>query len=248
MRSTVVSLSLLAFGTVGWGDDSPNIDPLALQVLRAVCDSVKKSDQFSFRAIVAKERLGTNGQIITTFNDQHIAVDGPDKIRVDYKSAFADVTLYYNDGNAVLYAPAEKLYATLDAGKSIDQVLDNLDKRDIQVPMAPILRSDPYPMLIDGLKSAAVIGRSEVAGKIYHHLAFTESDTEWQVWVEAGDRPTPRRLEIVYKDLPREPRVTVDFLEWNLNANLSPDSFTFHKPQDAKQIEFIKVRVKEGGD
>jgi hypothetical protein len=114
--------------------------------------------------------------------------------------------------------------------------------------MAPILRSDPYAMLIDGLKSAAVIGRAQVAGKVYHHLAFTEADTDWQLWVEAGERPTPRRFQVIYKNMPQAPRVTVDFSDWNLNASTPTDSFVFHKPADAKQIEFIKIRVREGGD
>lgn len=133
------------------------IDPLALQVLRATCDSLKKADAFSFNAFVSRERLGSNDQIITTFNQQNVTVDRPDKLRVDLKTPFNNVILYDDAGKAVLFAPDEKLYATLDAAKTIEQTLDNLDKREISLAIAPMLRSDPYKRLADGLESAAVI-------------------------------------------------------------------------------------------
>jgi hypothetical protein len=39
---------------------------------------------------------------------------------------------------------------------------------------------------------------------------------------------------------PGHPRIVVDFLDWNLEANPSPDLFTFNKPSDAKEIGLLK--------
>lgn len=229
-------------------DESPNVDPLALQVLRAACDPIKQADGFSFQAVVAKETVGTNGQIITLFNNQRITVARPDKIRVEFKSAFHNLVLYDDQGKAVLFAPEEKLYANIDAANTIEQTLSNLEKRDIVLAVGPFLRNDPYASLTDGTASAAVIGRADVDGKTVTHLAFTEHSADWQLWVEGGEHPTPRRMEVVYKSIPQQPRVTVMFSDWNLNASPEPNTFIFDKPTDARQIEFIKISPNTGGE
>jgi hypothetical protein len=250
MRPIFAGVCLIAIGVPAGAapDDSPDIDPLALQVLKATCEPIKKAESFSFHAVVAKESLGTNGQIITLFNDQQITLERPDKIRVEFKSAFHNVTLYDNQGTMVLYSPEEKLYANIQAAKNIDQTLTNLDKRDISIPMSPLLRNDPYETLINGIKGAAVIGRAEFAGKTVTHLAFSEPDSEWQLWVEGGEHPSPLRMEIVYTSLPRQPRISIDFLDWNLEATPDADTFTFQKPADAHEIEFLKLSPHEGGE
>jgi hypothetical protein len=69
------------------------------------------------------------------------------------------------------------------------------------------------------------------------HLRCSGENTEWQFRVEAGAKPTPRRAQLVYKRLAREPRVTIDFLEWNLSANPPPILFVFLTPVDAKAIQ-----------
>jgi hypothetical protein len=168
-------------------------------------------------------------------------------MRVDFMSERQKVTLYDNGGNIVLFSPEEKVYSTIPGAKTIEQTFDNLEKRDISLPLAPYVRNDPYATAIEGIKSAAVIGRVEIGDKVFHHLVFTEQDVDWQMWVEGGEHPTPKRTEIIYKTMPGAPRVTIEFSDWNLQANPSLDTFVFHKPADAHQIEFLKINPKQGG-
>jgi hypothetical protein len=220
--------------------DKPDIDPLALQVLRATTDSLKNAQTFSFRAVVTRERLGTNDEVLTFFRQQEITVARPDRMRVHVTGERQTADLYFNKGQAAIYSPDKKVYTQFaSASPDLDRVVDSLDSKDIELPIANFFRADPYTVLIDGLSSAAVIGRVEIAGKTFHHLVFRENDAEWQLWVEAGEKPTPRRVQIVYKNLPRQPRVTVDFSDWNLNAKPPNDFFTFQKPQDAVAISFL---------
>jgi len=148
--------------------------------------------------------------------------------------------VYYNNGELFIYSPKEKMYAGLGtASLNLDTMVDRLEANGIVLPMSPFFRSDPYRTLIDGLESAYVIGRVEIDGKTYHHLAFTEPDTEWQLWVEGGTTPLPRRVEVVYKSLPRQPRMIVDYSDWNMNPNFANDYFQFKRPADAKPIPVL---------
>jgi hypothetical protein len=233
------SLVVCVFGQSA--GENPNIDPLALQVLRATADSLKNARSFSFRAVISREGLGSNDQVVTFFRQSEVTVSRPDKVRIHTTGEHQPLDLYFNRGALVLYAPDKKLYARVDVHPTLDLAVDRIEKQNIQLPMSPFLRADPYQMLTDGLTGAAVIGRVEIAGKTFHHLLFSEKDAEWQLWVEAGAKPTPRRAQIVYKRLAREPRVTIDFLEWNLSANPPPDLFVFQKPADAKAIQFLEA-------
>lgn len=47
--------------------------------------------------------------------------------------------------------------------------------------------------------------------------------------------------------MPQQPRVTVEFSDWNLEAAPTEETFHFNKPSDAKQIEFLKMSGKAAG-
>src|SRR5256885_9500247 len=62
-----------------------DIDPLALQVLKAATDPIRQSQSYSFKALVSREHLGSNGQVITLFHLSNVTVQRPDKLHVDFR-------------------------------------------------------------------------------------------------------------------------------------------------------------------
>ncbi len=129
--------------------------------------------------------------MITFFHESRVTVSKPDKLRVDFEAEFQKIRLYYDKGQAVLFTPEKNLYADLALPETIDQSVDALEKREIFLPLSPLLRSDPYKMMVNTLESAAVIGRVEIGDKTYHHLVFTGPDADWQLWVDVGPPATP---------------------------------------------------------
>lgn len=228
----------------------PKIDLLALAVLQKTTDTIRSAKNYSFTARVARERLGTNGQIITQFATHKVTVSRPDKVRIEtHTGQDQNVQLLFNGGTTYLYSPGPNLYAATTAPATIDAALAKLEQRGINFPMRNLLESDPYKSLEADIKSAYVIGRADVLGKTLHQLAFTEPAAEWQLWVEGGDRPLPRRIEIIDKSMPEHPRVTVELSDWNFNPDVSQSMFSFTPPQGARQIEFPRAMkaVKKGG-
>jgi hypothetical protein len=219
-----------------------DIDPLALKVLKAVSDPIRDAQTFSYRTRATREYVGSNGQIITYFTTSEVTVGRPNKLRVDFKGRGHDVQLYYDGGQAVLYAPGPKLYAVIPAAKTLDGLLEQLEKRNVFLPGKDLLASDPYQRLAPDLKTGYVIGRVQMYGKPVHQLAFTEKDAEYQLWVTGEPNPRIQALQVINMALGREPRVMIEFSDWNLNCPIQPDTFTFNKPADAKQIDFLKFQ------
>ena len=217
-----------------------DVDPLALKVLKAATDPIRDAKSYSFRALVSREREATNGQIITLFHSSDVTVERPDKLHVEFHGLGKEVQLFYNGGQFVLYTPEEKLYTTVSAPKSIDATLQELEQRDVFIPISNFLQSDPYTSLSDDLVTGYVVGKVVLFDQTVHHLAFTEPDADWQLWVVGGDKPRIRRLQVVDKSKPERPRIVVDFFDWNMEAKPDPELFTFTRPADAKQIELLK--------
>jgi len=252
MRTRALCLmTVLACFAIGSAQESHNhaakksaiekdVDPLALHVLKAATDPIKQSQAFSFRALVSREHLGSNGQIITLFHVSDVTVQRPDKIHIEFRGRGKTVQMFYNAGQSVLYTPSEKLYTTISGPNNIDATLADLEKRDVFIPISNFLESDPYQSLADDVTTGYVVGKVMLFDQEVHHLAFTEPDAEWQLWVIGGEHPQVRRMEIIDNSKPERPRIAIDFLDWNLNATPTPDLFTFQKPADAQQIDLLK--------
>jgi hypothetical protein len=226
--------------------DQKDIDPLALKVLKAVTDPIRDAKAFSFHTRAIRDSLGSNGQIISYFTSSDVTICRPDKLRVDFKGRGRNVQLYHEAGKTVLYAPEAKLYAEMTStAKTLDDVLENLEERGLSLPGQNLLASDPYQTLVPHLKTGYVIGQVQMYDKTVHQLAFTEKDAEYQLWVTGEPNPRIQALQIIDMARSREPRVTIQFSDWNLNPQIQADTFSFNKPADAKQIDFLKFRTEE---
>ena len=60
---------------------------------------------------------------------------------------------------------------------------------------------------------------------------------DWQVWIQQGDYPLPRKLVITTTTDPARPRYT-SVITWNLAPSFDDAAFTFEPPKDAKKIMF----------
>lgn len=219
-----------------------DIDPLALRVLQAATDQIKDAKSYSFRALVSQDHLGTDDQIITLFRAGEYTVEKPNKLHVLYRGAGQPVEMFFDgSGSSILYSPSANLYARMATpAATIDATLDNLEKRDITIAVSNFLRADPYKSLTADLKTAYAVGTTDLFGQKVYHLAFTEPGAEWQMWLVGEDKPTVRRLEIIDKTLPHNPRIAIDFFDWNFSPDISAATFTFNKPADAHEIQMLK--------
>jgi hypothetical protein len=85
-----------------------------------------------------------------------------------------------------------------------------------------------------------------VAGGVRcHHLAFRGNEVDWQIWIEEGEKPLPRKFVVTTKWMTGAPQFTVAMKNWNVSPKLTEDMFTFVPPKDAQKIDF--VRLTSGG-
>jgi len=103
---------------------------------------------------------------------------------------------FFFDGKTVsVYGKHLNRYAQFDSPGTIDQLIVVLrEGRGVALPGADLLLSNSYEALVAGVNEAKYIGRGVIDERECEHLAFRNFDTDWQLWVEVGKNPVPRKL------------------------------------------------------
>jgi hypothetical protein len=74
-----------------------------------------------------------------------------------------------------------------------------------------------------------------------HHLAFRTPSIDFQVWVQDGDKPLPRKYVITTKWMTGAPQNGVELTDWNLAPRIDDTVFTFTPPAGARKIDFLRA-------
>jgi len=218
--------------------EAPPLEPAALDTLKRMGDLLKSARSFTFTYRTVHEQVAQTGQIVDFFHVVKVALTRPNKLRLDVAGDVRNTILRYDGKVVTLFDPTQNFFAQTDAPATTDETLMMLmEKFQTSFPVAGVLLAEPYEKMRDGLKTAVDLGVVKVDGVDCRHLLFGEDDADWQLWVEVGKRPLPRRLAVVYKKAPEAPRMLAIFSDWKLNAGVPGNQFVFVKPPQARQVE-----------
>ncbi len=99
-----------------------------------------------------------------------------------------------------------------------------------------------YDELMADVIDAKHVGHGVIDGVDCDHLAFRTPDLDWQLWVEIGARPIPRKYVITSKTVTGAPQYTLRIKEWRGDVQIAADAFSFKAPADARRVEFVALR------
>jgi hypothetical protein len=88
------------------------------------------------------------------------------------------------------------------------------------------------------------IGPVTVLGIPCEHLAFSLGTVDWQIWIEDGAKPVPRKIVITYKDEEGTPEYTAIFSNWDFQTKLPDFLFTFEPPAGASKIDVAEIKAE----
>jgi hypothetical protein len=226
---------------------APDIAPEAAAPVQAMCGLLKSKQSFTFTAEVSSEQVYPNGQTVQLTRNVEMAIRRPDKLYARISGDDRDRVFIY-DGKTVVVADLDRgVYAVVDAPPTIDATLDMLsDKYDIHAPLSDLLYADPCAVMLQTVRTGDCVGAHTAVGKTCDHLAFSQKDSDWQLWVEKGKAPLPRKLVINDKQVMGWPQFSAIFSQWDLNPRLPAGLFTFKPQQDARQIDFMPLVSGQG--
>jgi hypothetical protein len=217
----------------------PPLEPATLTRMKAMSDLLKSAPSFTFKATTDRETPSESGQLLDFVMVSRISVTRPNQVRVDTEGDRMTASLWYDGKTMTIYSPKSTFYGQAPGPATIDEMLQILmDRFNTPMPVAGFLLKDPYAKMMEGVKTAFDAGTAQIDGVACRHFAFSEEDADWQVWIEEGAKPLPRRLAVTYKKVPGSPRVLVALSDWNLSPTIPAGTFTFTPPAGATKVDW----------
>ena len=216
--------------------ESP-VDPDAVAALREMSAFLMTLQTFRLTATTSLDVITTEDQKVQMDAVTTYQVKRPG-IRIDMVSDMKTRQYYYDGTNFTINAPQYNYYATVPAPPTNKEFLRVLYERTgIQLPLEDLFRwADEDTSDIDKLKSAFSVGTATIDGARTDHWAFRTDEFDWEVWIQEGDQPLPRKLVIIDRTDALRPMYSAR-LQWELNPTLDPAVFTYAPGPDAVAIQ-----------
>lgn len=228
LSATAASIAVLsAAAPQGARADDP------AKLLKAMSDYLAGQKSLSVKFDSDIEVVTPELQKIQFSSSGEMKMNRPDKLRIRRTGGYADVELVYDGKTVSLYGNNAKAYVQADLAGSIDQMIDTLQSRaGAGLPGADLLLSNSYDQLMANVLEGRHIGQGVVDGVECEHLAFRGPETDWQIWIEPGEKPVPRKWVITSKTVTGAPQYTLKIRDWKTDPNAEGD-FAFKAPADA---------------
>lgn len=225
------------------------VEARADQEMKRMSEFLSKIPRFALEAEETFDEMPDGQPKLELTNLRRIAVERPNHAAADATGDTLNRAAWF-DGKAVTVLDKEhNSYAVIDAPGTIDTALDKLeDDYGVVLPLADILSHDPYGNFMEGVTYGRYLGIHQAAGVPCHHLVFSQDTIEWQIWIDAGDQPLPRKLVIIYVNEPGEPKYTAVIRRWSLKPELPEGLFTFEAPEGAQKIDAKTMKRPDDRD
>lgn len=248
--SLVIFILMFPYSTqLGAVDANTNtaMEPRAVKVMADTSVFLKTFNKVSMHTQGTVEKVFSNGQKLQFTNSGTVYLRRPDRMRVNLKGDLLDQEYYYNGKSITLYGKKVGYYASIDkVPNTVTAAFDYAaDQFGLDAPFADFFARDLHKVVVEEATAATYLGLSTVRGIECHHLAFRQDDVDWQVWVETGKRPFPRKLVITETWVTGAPQFTVEIVKWDVATKLKDSLFNFVPPKKAKKIEFLPVMTVE---
>jgi len=225
-----------------------DITPAASGPITAMCDFLKAQKKFSFTADILTELVYPNGQTIQISRKATVAIERPNKAYSHVVGDDCDREYFYDGKTVTLVDRDRGVYAVTEAPATIDATTDMLaEKYGLSAPLSDFVDAAPCVALLHNVRTGDFVGNHMAAGKVCDHLAFTQKSADWQVWIEQGKMPLPRKFVLNDKDVPGWPQYAATFSDWNLHPKLPSGLFSFTPVKGMQRIEFLPLATKGQG-
>jgi hypothetical protein len=224
-------------------DKSGLIAPEAMNALDRMGAYLRTLKDFQVQAEITSEDVLADGQKLQYANTTTVLAQLPSKMRVSIEGEQKSRLFLYDGKSFTLFARRAGYYATVPAPDTIGKLIEAVqEKYDVEIPLVDLFLWGGPRASANEIMAAADFGPGSVDGVTCEHYAFRQPGLDWQVWIQLGDHPLPRKLVLTTTTDEARPQHT-SALTWNLAPSYSEDAFVFDPPDDAHKIVFAEDKA-----
>jgi hypothetical protein len=214
----------------------PTRDAQTLAALQKMGEYLRSLRAFQLDAVTTDEDVLDDGQKIQYTGSANILARLPDRLRGEVATDGRQRLFLYDGKEFTLYGERVGLYATVPAPPTVAALASHLDSEyGFSVPLADLFRWGAEGWNANGILSALDVGPSEVYGVTCEQYALRQQDVDWQIWVQKGDYPLPRKIVITTRTDEARPQHTAVYT-WNLAPSFNEATFKFTPPPGVQRV------------
>ena len=213
------------------------INAKAVERLNAMGAHLRSLKAFTVNADVTVEEVLDSGQKVENALAVEIAARMPDKLRVSTTSAERSRKIYYDGKSVTIFGQKLGYYGSFPAPATIAQTVDVAAKKyGLEVPLADLFLMGTDKFDTKSITEAIYVGPQMIGGVLCDQLAFRQPGVDWQICIERGKAPLPRKLVVTGTDGDPTQPVRRSILTWKAGSAPEAAAFTFVPPKGATRI------------
>ena len=221
----------------------PPVDTAAVNALTRMGTFLRTLTDFGITANIVTEKVLQDGQKIQRISKVDLVSHRPNKLRASMTDDRSERTFVYDGVNFTIWAPQLRYYSTAPAPATMNELADQLEEKfNLELPLVDLFRwgSDGPASDFGTFTTATDVGPSQINGTTVEQYAFRQEGMDWQVWIQKGTFPLPRRIVMTTMTDDARPQHTIIY-DWNLAPSFNDASFVFVPPDGAKEIPIATV-------
>lgn len=217
-------------------DEKPaaRIDPQAMEIVNATAKFLSGQKAMAFDWFVTDDEVVEGREIITSVRSgSNLLIRGVGFLAsVEQGNKLRD---YYYDGKTfTVVAPEERFYASVAFDGGFERLLIAAKERsDMELPLWTLMSDTLGQNAATRIEAAAYVGTTLIAGQEAHHLAFSEYDEDWQIWIST-DPENPVPLMIIGTDPYQQgwPQYRAYLMNWQFDVEPPEGGFAYTPGDD----------------
>ncbi len=215
-----------------------NIDPAAIDTVKKMGAYLRSLKVFQVQGAITHDDVLEDGLIVQSNSKVDMLAAKPDRMRVDVTGDDKQRLYLYDGKTFTAWGKLTNYYATVAAPPTIAELFKQVqEKYDIELPLIDLFKWGTNEDDINKIQTAVDAGPTTVDGVTCEQYAFHQEGVDWQIWIQLGDYPLPRRLVITTLGDEARPQHSMT-LTWNLAPSFNSAAFVFDPPPDARRILF----------
>lgn len=227
-------ISSLVMPTSAWADD-------AKALLKKMSDFLAQQKTMSFDYQSSLEAVTPDFEKLQFVSSGKATMTRPDKLRLSRTGGYADLDVSFDGSALTVHGKNLDAYAKIDGKGTLDELIERMTNAGIEAPGADLLSSDVYDQLITDVTEAKHISSAFVNGVECDYLAFRTPEVDWQIWIEAGPKPIPRRYVITSKHVVQAPEYTLEINDFKSGSDVASVSYNIEIPASAKKVDLSEM-------
>jgi hypothetical protein len=249
-RNSLLPGALLLMGLAAWPDPAaraadpatppakPAVEPSAIAALQRMGAFLRAQQTMEVTSEMSTDDVLDSGQKVEYGGTVTLKVRRPNRMAVEVTSDRKNERIYYDGTTFTVFQPTAGYYASFPAPGTLRELVDVLEQRyGVDLPLADLFRLGTNESQIAAIKGARLVGTSTVKGAACSHYAFQQADIDWEIWIQDGAQPLPRKLVITTTTEKSQPQHN-QVMTWNLTPSFQAQTFTFTPPANAQRIDF----------